>query len=46
MNLDKLSQSAIEHALAKGASYADFRYEELTEQDLAVRDARPETFNR
>jgi len=45
MDLDKLAQSAIEKARSMGAGYADFRYEESTEQSLNIRDTVPELIN-
>jgi len=46
MNLDRLSQIALESAGSQGASYADFRYEEITEQGITISDGKPELFDR
>jgi TldD protein len=46
MNPDRLSEIALESAGAQGASYADFRYEEITEQGINISNGRPELFNR
>ena len=46
MNPDRFSEIALELAESQGASYADFRYEEITEQGINISNGTPELFNR
>ncbi len=46
MNLSKLGQIAVDEALKNGASYADFRFEEIRNENVGVSDGNPGQIDR